>query len=131
MLSADNDDGTAANIWRAYREAGMPRTLGLHWNIVPWYVGTKEKLGAIDQKQRQRGAPYVLRLLDLAPEVRVVIAFGHHAKRGSESLASRAEPASRDSPDVGASQPAELQLNAGADYKRSLGGLPRSDDDRR
>jgi len=88
MLSADNDDGTAANIWRAYREAGMPRTLGLHWNIVPWYVGTNEKLGAIDQEQRQRGAPYVLRLLDLAPEVRVVIAFGNHAKRGAESLSA-------------------------------------------
>lgn len=30
ILSADNDDGTTANIWAAYRESGLPGTRGLH-----------------------------------------------------------------------------------------------------
>ena len=43
MLSADNDDETAKNVWDAYQANGMPRTHGLHWNAVPWYVGDGKK----------------------------------------------------------------------------------------
>lgn len=34
MLSADNDDETAKNVWHAYRNSGMPRIHGSHWNAV-------------------------------------------------------------------------------------------------
>ena len=86
MLSADNDDETAKNIWHGYREAGMPRTYGLHWNAVPWYVGTGLKNQAVTPTDIRRGWPYLLELLDLAPQVVAIVAFGLTAKRSVEGL---------------------------------------------
>ena len=39
MLSPDNDDETAANMWRLYEQAGLPRSAGLHWNAAPGTSG--------------------------------------------------------------------------------------------
>jgi len=86
MLSADNDDGTAANIWQGYADSGMPRTFGLHWNAVPWYVGTREKLGPIDANQVDDGRRWLEALLGYAPDLRVVISFGLDAKRSVTDL---------------------------------------------
>lgn len=80
MLSADNDDGTAANIWAAYRESGLPRTHGLHWNAVPWYVGDGFKEKNVSSAQVESGHAYLLDLLKLAPAVRVVVAMGKPAQ---------------------------------------------------
>jgi len=88
MLSPDNDDETAKNTWLAYRASAMPRTYGLHWNAVPWYVGTGTRNASVTHEQVRRGQRYLLRLLDLATEVRVVLALGRHAQR---SIAASAE----------------------------------------
>lgn len=84
MLSADNNDETAKNVWRAYEASGMPRTAGLHWNAVPWYVGDGKKNKGVNATQVEQGRQYLLRLLDLAPEVSVVLALG---KRAQASIA--------------------------------------------
>lgn len=80
MLSADNDDGTAANIWAAYRDSGLPRTHGLHWNAVPWYVGDGLTEKNVSSAQVESGHAYLLDLLKLAPDVRVVVAMGKPAQ---------------------------------------------------
>jgi hypothetical protein len=81
MLSADNDDETAKNVWQAYAGSGMPRTHGLHWNAVPWYVGDGRRNAGVTPAQVERGRDFLLRLLDLAPDVRVVVAMGKPAQR--------------------------------------------------
>ncbi len=43
MLSPDNNDQTAANMWQLYRQSGLTRSAALHWNAVPWYVGENGK----------------------------------------------------------------------------------------
>lgn len=80
MLSADNNDETAKNIWEAYRATGMPRTHGLHWNAVPWFVGTDARNSGVTSAQVDRGQEYLLRLLDLATDVDVLVAFGKPAQ---------------------------------------------------
>ena len=80
MLSADNDDGTAANMWAAYRGSGLPRTHGLHWNAVPWYIGDGFKERNVSRAQVEAGHSYLLDLLELAPSVRVVVAMGGPAQ---------------------------------------------------
>lgn len=80
MLSADNDDETAANMWAAYRESGLPRTHGLHWNAVPWYVGDGFKEKNVSSTQVESGHLYLLDLLKLAPAIRVVVAMGNPAR---------------------------------------------------
>jgi len=93
MLSADNDDETAKNIWTAYRASGLPRTHGLHWNAVPWYVGDGKKNKGVTPADVERGRAYLHQLLDLAPEITVVLALGKPAQSsiaGAESdLAAR------------------------------------------
>ena len=80
MLSADNDDETAKNVWRAYEASGMPRTLGLHWNAVPWYVGDGARNAGVTDAHVTRGRRYLLQLLDQAPEIVVVVALGKKAQ---------------------------------------------------
>ena len=80
MLSADNNDGTAKNVWLAYQATGMPRTYGLHWNAVPWYVGDGRKNRSVTPAEVARGVEYLQQLLDLAGEVRVVLAVGKPAQ---------------------------------------------------
>jgi uracil-DNA glycosylase len=87
MLSADNNDETAKNIWHAYEASGMPRTFGLHWNAVPWYVGDGKKNAAVRHAEVERGREYLLQLLDLAPEVRVVLAMGKPAQQSVAGVA--------------------------------------------
>jgi hypothetical protein len=76
MLSADNDDGTAMNVWSGYANSWMPRTYGLHWNAVPWYIGDGKTNKNVNDAQVGRARRYLNQLLDLAPDVRVVLALG-------------------------------------------------------
>jgi uracil-DNA glycosylase len=81
MLSADNNDETAKNIWQVYEASGMPRTHGLHWNAVPWYVGDGKKNAAVSHAQVEHGRQYLLQLLDVAPDIAVVLALGKPAQK--------------------------------------------------
>ncbi len=89
MLSADNDDPTAKNVWTAYESSGMPRTFGLHWNAVPWYVGDGKKNAGITKAQEERGRRYLVDLLALAPSIRVVVALGKPAQRSVAGVADQ------------------------------------------
>ncbi len=80
MLSADNDDGTAANVWRAYQHSGLPREWGMHWNAVPWYLGVRGKIDAAKARDVEEGREWLLRLVDLLPELRVVLCLGNAAR---------------------------------------------------
>lgn len=89
MVSADNDDATAANLWRAYDESGLPREISLIWNVVPWYVGTPEKLAPVQAADVRAGAGWLQEFLRLLPELDAVLALGATAQRGLTSLALR------------------------------------------
>lgn len=80
MLSADNDDGTAANVWRAYEHAGLPREWGMHWNAVPWYLGVRGKIAAAKAHDVEQGREWLLRLVDLLPELSVILCLGNAAR---------------------------------------------------
>jgi len=80
MLSADNDDGTAANVWAAYQHSGLPRDWGMHWNAVPWYLGVRGKIAAAKAQDVEQGREWLLRLVDLLPDLRVVLAMGNAAR---------------------------------------------------
>ncbi len=87
MLSADNDDETAKNVWRAYQDSGMPRTHGLPWNAVPWFVGNEERNATVTAVHVERGRRYLIQLLDRAPTIRVVLAMGKPAQKSVSGAA--------------------------------------------
>ena len=110
LISIDNDDTAAANLWRAHAETGLPRSWSLVWNAVPWYVGDADRIRPARAGEITRAAPYLHEVLTLLPELRVLIAFGRAAQRAVPAL----QPA-LDQRDVGvlsAPHPSQRVYNA-------------------
>jgi len=80
MLSPDNDDGTAANIFRLYQESGLRRDHAIHWNAVPWYIGDGTKIRAAKRVDIAEGNRWLTELIDLLPDLRLVVATGAVAR---------------------------------------------------
>jgi uracil-DNA glycosylase len=84
LISRHNNDRTAGTIHRLSTDVGLPYATTLLWNVVPWWVAdpaipTGERLGLAAAARRAR--PHLGTLLDLLPEVRVVVLLGRHAQR--------------------------------------------------
>lgn len=82
IISPDNNDGTAENMWRLHEAAGLPRTSTLAWNIVPWYVGNNSRIRAAGRPDLEAAAPYLAALIALLPDLRVVVTFGDKPRQG-------------------------------------------------
>lgn len=104
MLSADNDDGTAANVWAAYQHSGLPRHWGMHWNAVPWHIGVPGKIRAATRQDVHDGRDWLFRLVDLMPDLRVGLTLGNRAR---DAVA-----------------PVMGELDAGARWMCCWGGVP-------
>jgi hypothetical protein len=72
MLSPDNNDSTAANIWRLYKDSGLRRDMAIHWNAVPWFMGTEKLNKHARRSDIAAGLHWLTRLVDLLPRLRVV-----------------------------------------------------------
>ena len=80
FVSPDNNDGTAENMWRLLREAEIDRSADVvTWNVVPWYIGTDEKVRAAAERDLKAGRRYIKELIDLLPRLRVVVLIGKKA----------------------------------------------------
>ena len=86
LISIDNDDTAAANLWRAHAETGLPRSWSLVWNAVPWYVGDAVRIRPARAGEITRAAPYLREVVDLLPRLQVLIAFGRAAERAVVAL---------------------------------------------
>lgn len=82
FISLDNDDGTAEALWRLIREADLPRRALVMWNIVPWYIGSASRIRAPGRDDLEQARPYLRRLLERLPHLRVVLTLGRKAQRG-------------------------------------------------
>ena len=91
IVSIDNDDSAAANLWRALSATGLDRRHVLVWNAVPWYVGSPDKIRPPRPAEVRAGRIWLLRLVDRLPELSVVICLG----RAAASAVSPAAPSSR------------------------------------
>ena len=81
FVSPDNDDQTAHNMWLLLRDAGIDRAGELvTWNVVPWYIGDGKKIRAAASSDLREGRVAVEQLLDLLPQLRVVVLLGRKAQ---------------------------------------------------
>ncbi|GEP09963.1 uracil-DNA glycosylase [Methylobacterium gnaphalii] len=79
-VSRDNPTGTAANLFRFLAEAGIARADTLIWNAVPWVIHAEGALNRAPRRSEQRWAePYLAPLIDLLPNLAVVVLAGRFA----------------------------------------------------
>jgi uracil-DNA glycosylase len=80
MLSPDNDDGTAENLWKWYLEASLPRSMAMHWNAVPWFTGDERRNKSANRSSVIEGVPWLVRVIRLLPQLRLAVAMGGPAR---------------------------------------------------
>jgi uracil-DNA glycosylase len=81
MISPDNDDPTAANVWELYERSGLRRDHAIHWNAVPWFLGTEAKNQNASRSDIVGALPALHRLIVLLPHLRLVVTMGEIARR--------------------------------------------------
>ena len=82
FISSDNDDMSAERVWRTIRASEVDRSNIVIWNIVPWFIGSRKPLA----QDRQRGGSFLLRVLELLPELSRVVLMGGEAKAAWRQL---------------------------------------------
>ena len=84
-MSPDNNDDTAANMWRLLRDAGVERACNVvTWNVVPWYLGDGKRIrdpNSSDLQESQKPLRDLLGLLRSCKLLAVVL-LGKKAKEG-------------------------------------------------
>lgn len=80
IVSPNNNDGTAANTWRTRDEAGVSRSAVVHWNVIPYYIGTASKIRAWTRTDIAAVGPLLSELLSLLPQIQCVVLGGRAAQ---------------------------------------------------
>jgi len=106
FISRDNDDPTAEATFRFMSEAGIPREDTLMWNVVPGWNGTRK----ITRQELIDGVAEVRNLMELLPDIEVVVLVGKKAAKAEPLLAGTGviiRHSLHNSPLVRASKPEE------------------------
>src|SRR6266516_1974736 len=82
FLSPENDDASAERFAALLDAAGIPVADMLPWNAYPWYINRQPRAAELDD-----GAEAMRQLLELLPELRVVVLLGGSAQDGWRRLA--------------------------------------------
>ena len=80
FISRNNPDPTARNMCNLLLEAGISRSDTLLWNIVPWYVGSKGNIRAVNSNDIRQSFPYLKMLIELLPNLKVIALVGKKAQ---------------------------------------------------
>lgn len=116
IISADNDDQTAANFFALREEAGLPRDRLVAWNVVPWYLPAGNRTANATTGDVREAAPWLARLIELLPSLELVIPMGKRAQQGWDIFAAeRQVPRGLDV--VATPHPSPLALN-GRSHRR-------------
>ena len=84
FISRDNPDPSARNLRQLL--APLPRHETVLWNIVPWYVGTGQRIAPAGRADRECSRPYLLHLIRLLPVMVTVVLVGRTAQQAREDL---------------------------------------------
>lgn len=81
FLCIENDDPTAERQCELFEQNGISARQVLPWNAYPWYINR-----APNATELKAGADVLYRLLNLAPDCRVVLLQGTHAVHAGRRL---------------------------------------------
>ncbi|MCA9823396.1 MAG: uracil-DNA glycosylase [Dehalococcoidia bacterium] len=80
FISCDNNDQTAKNTFETRVEAGVDRSLVVHWNVIPYYIGTASKIRTWERSDILAVQSLLEELAELLPNVKAVIPAGDAAR---------------------------------------------------
>jgi len=89
FVSRDNNDETAKNFLECNGKAGLSREKTIIWNIVPWYIGTGKKIRPANSSDIKTGVLHLHRLIQLLPELQIIVLIGRNAQLVREEIESR------------------------------------------
>ena len=113
-ISADNNDGSAENMWHILREAGVDRSTEIVvWNVVPWYIGSPEGIRAATSADIAEAHGALVELLSLLPRLQVVVLLGDRAADAWQLVGV-------DMPTVRAPHPSPKNLNSRPHYRAKI-----------
>ncbi len=86
FVSRNNPDESAKNFFELNERAGIPRKETITWNIVPWYIGSEGRIRPASPKDIEEGFGYLLELIALLQELKVIVLVGRKAQRIRKEL---------------------------------------------
>jgi len=89
FISRDNPDPTAANFFRVLKASQLPRRDTVLWNIVPWYIGTPDRIRAAHSSDVEHGRMWLRRLLSYLPRLDFIVLVGAAAQTVHPWLSTR------------------------------------------
>lgn len=86
FISRNNPDETARTFFELNERAGLDRCLTVAWNIVPWYLGSGERIRAARSADINQGLKHLWELLDLLKPLDVIVLSGRKAQRATKDI---------------------------------------------
>lgn len=86
FISRDNPDPSARNFRMLLAEAGIPRESSSLWNIVPWYIGSGEKIRPASRSDIEEGSAILPGLLAQFRGLEAVVLVGKKAQRARDRI---------------------------------------------
>jgi len=86
FVSRNNPDETAKNFFEISMNAGLSRIRTVRWNIVPWYIGTGNKIRAAKKSDVLQGMEPLFELLKMLPNLRVIVLMGEKAQMAAYEI---------------------------------------------
>lgn len=87
FVSRNNPDETAKNMFLLHKDACIPRTRSLLWNVVPWYIGDGARIRAATPYDLEQGLKPLPRLIQMLPKLRAIVFMGKNAQQAQPQVA--------------------------------------------
>ena len=91
FISRNNPDPSAKNMNKLLFESEFKREEMVLWNIVPWYVGTGQRIRPVKISDIEQALPFLKRLLALLKGLRVIVLVGKKAQRAGSRISKITE----------------------------------------
>ena len=116
MLCAENDDPTAELFSNCLDAAGLDVARTITWNAYPWYINKSPTASELDA-----GIMPLHRLLELLPDVSVVMLMGRRAEDSWARFSERYPAASRRYAVIRSLHPSGRGITRGGQISRAVG----------
>jgi uracil-DNA glycosylase len=86
FVSRNNPDESAKNFFELNAQAEIPRERTITWNVVPWYIGDRNRVRAANRTDLQAGIRDLPPLFSILPRLCAVVLVGRKAQQARSAV---------------------------------------------